>query len=51
MYDDFWRPFLFLVKEGILSYKDINLIDADELYTLYYANSLVNKEEGEILDE
>lgn len=51
MFDDFWRPCMILLKEGVLSYKDINSIDADELFILYYANSLLNKEVGEVLDE
>ncbi len=40
---------LSLIKDGVLTYQDINTIDDDELYTMFYANKMFNEElESEI---
>ncbi|WP_311443422.1 hypothetical protein [Ezakiella coagulans] len=43
-----------MIKDGVLSYDDINKIDADDLYEVYYANHIFNEklkeEEGESID-
>lgn len=43
-YEDFWRIALSLIKDGVLTYQDINVIDEDELYTMFYANKMFNEE-------
>lgn len=35
---------LSLIKDGVLTYQDINTIDDDELYTMFYANKMFNEE-------
>lgn len=44
-YEEFWRPSLLLIRNGILTYTEAMTLNADELYRLSYAFSLYQKEE------
>ncbi len=47
MYDEYYRPALILLRDGILTYEELKKLTDDEFREIFYAYYLLREEEDE----